>query len=134
MDEVYIIHYRNRNNFWREAIKKEIKKIGEYDTFKKWEDRTTQELRNGLKMFPRYQEIDYHVVFDIKMNKTFTRKTHYVANGNELKNVSPSLIYITVVSQNVSDFFLVYSFNNLEVFLFNILNTYINIKYQEKYE
>ena len=36
----------------------------------------------GGKFFPRYQDIGFHMIFDIKMDVNFTNKARFIAGGH----------------------------------------------------
>ncbi len=52
---------------WRHVIEKEIKNV--MPAFEKWDDGTIEDIQNGKKLVG-YQEVFYHIVFDIKVNFT----------------------------------------------------------------
>ena len=59
---------------------------------------TVGEMRDG-KFLPGYQDIGCHMIFDIKMNGNFTRKSHFVAGGHTT-DPPVSINYSSVVSMD----------------------------------
>ena len=68
--QAYEIDKQNNNNEWEEAIKKELKQLSDYGTFKMAED--------GEKL-NAYKKIPYHIVFDVKFD--LRKKARLVAGG-----------------------------------------------------
>eukprot|EP00978_Attheya_sp_CCMP212_P011118 scaffold27198_cov43-Attheya_sp.AAC.1 len=84
--EAYEIDRITGTNHWTLAIEKEMRKIRELGAFEKWNKGTPEDLRVGkeklpgyeeIEKLPGYEEIGCHMVFDIKMDGKFTRKTRY---------------------------------------------------------
>ena len=46
-----------------------------------------------------YKEIGYHIIFDIKMDGNFTRKTRLLANCHKTKYVPMWYNYLSVILQ-----------------------------------
>ena len=63
--------------FWGQAIQKEIDNVRV--AFKNI-SRMVDEMRNGWCL-PGLQHIGFHMIFDIKMDVNFTRKSRLVAGG-----------------------------------------------------
>jgi hypothetical protein len=49
---------------------------------------TAQQLKDGRRKLPGYQQIGCHMIFDIKMDGQFTRKARFTANENETRDVA----------------------------------------------
>ena len=77
------------------------------------------------------KKIDYHFIFDIKMD--LTRKARLVPGGHRKKNVPKHTSYSTLVSQeSVRACFTLAALNDMEVMTADIDNAYLNIKPLEK--
>ena len=68
------------SKLWTEAIEKEMKKAR--PAFTKRDDLNIQKCREGKELI-EYEEIGCHMIFDVKMDGSFTRKARFVANGDE---------------------------------------------------
>ena len=72
-----------------------------------------------------YQEIDLHMIFDIKLGKKIRHKARLVTGENK-KNAPNSITYISVVSQDsVRIFLLVAELNDLDLQSADIENDYL---------
>ena len=92
---------------------------------------TPDEIRKG-RINPGYENINVHMIFDIKMDGNFTRKARFVADGHTTAP-SSSIIYASVVSrESVMIAFLLASLNYLDIFACDIGNAYLNAKCIEK--
>ena len=77
-----------------------------------------------------FQEIECHVIFDVKMD--FTRKARFVAGGH-MTETPVALCYSSVVSRDsVRIAFLVAALNDLDIFSCNIGNAYLHAPCKEK--
>ena len=104
-----------------------MQKIRELSAFSKYDDATPAELRSQQKRLPGYKEIGRHMVFDIKMDGSFTRKARMVANGNETVDLPKSNTYASVVSrESVRIAFLYAALNDLDILSCDITNAYLN--------
>ena len=66
---------------------------------------------------PGYKEIGYHIIFNVKMDVHFTRKSRLVANGHETEYVPNWDTYSSVVSRDsVQLAFLYAALNDLDIF------------------
>jgi hypothetical protein len=74
VEEAFAIDRKNGNNHWREAIEKEMSKIKGMGAFERYETATPQQLHDGSRKLPGYQQIGCHMIFDIKMDGQFTCK------------------------------------------------------------
>ena len=73
-------------DFWTKVISKDKK--NPCVAFENIDGVTLNEMRKG-KIKPGYKEVNVHVIFYIKMNGKFTRKTRFVANGHTTAPPSP---------------------------------------------
>ena len=81
--------------------------------FKKIDGVTPNGIRKG-KIRPGYEHVNVHMIFDIKMDETFTRNVRLVADGHTTAPTS-SIVSLSVVSrERVSIAFLLESLNELE--------------------
>ncbi len=77
-----------------------------------------------------YQEIQWHVIFDVKVD--FTRKARFVA-GRHTTDTPGSITYSSVVSRySVRLAFLIAGLNDLDVLAGDVTNAYLNAKCREK--
>ena len=82
---------------------------------------------------PGYSEIGCHMVFDVKMDRKFTRKAWFVANGNETVDLPKYDCYASAVSrESVRIAFLYAALNNLDILSCDITNAYLNAPGLEK--
>ena len=111
----------NRNDVWKTAIEKELSKV-----------RPAFELLEDGKSIPiGYKKINYHFVFDVKMD--LTRKARLVAGGHLNPHVPKHTSYSSVVSrESVRICFLLAALNGQNVLSGDIGNAYLNAKPLEK--
>jgi hypothetical protein len=77
-----------------------------------------------------FQEIGYHIVFDIKMD--FTRKARFFAGGHTT-DTPAAMMYSTVVSRDsVQIGFMLAVLNGLDVMACDLENMYLNAPCMEK--
>jgi hypothetical protein len=77
-----------------------------------------------------YQEIDCHIIFDIKMD--LTRKARFVAGGHTTETPM-SITYSSVVSRDsVRIAFLIAALNDLDIMACDVSNAYLNAPCREK--
>jgi hypothetical protein len=128
--EAIQIDRETNTTYWTDAIKKEMERVGiAFEFIENW---TPEQVRQGLARgdFVGYQEIDCHMVFDVKMG--LTRKARFVAGGHTTETPS-SLTYSSVVSRDsVQIAFLLAALNNVDVFSCDISNAYLNAPCREK--
>ena len=121
---------RNGNHFWWDGICKEMKNVKIafelYDS-----DLNTNDAIIELKQ-KGYQQIDCHIIFDVKMGENFRRKARMVAGGH--KTTTPtSLTYSSVVSRDsVRLAFLIAALNGLDILACDIQNAYLTAPCREK--
>ena len=92
---------------------------------------TPEEVRAGkVPSLTGYQEIECHLIFDVKMD--FTRKARFVAGGH-MTETPVSICYSSVVSRDsVRLAFLVAALNDLDILSCDIGNAYLNAPCREK--
>lgn len=120
VEQAIALDTRNRNAFWQDAIKKEMKNA-----------------RIAFALLPRgdkppvgYKEITCHLVFDLKLD--MTRKARYVAGGH-LTNVPASMTYSSVVSRDtVRIGFFIAALNDLNILAGDIQNAFLEAPVGEK--
>lgn len=80
----------NGNTFWWDTILKEMKNVR--PAFEVWE-------KGADKIPSSYQQINCHLIFDVKIGKNFRHKVRFVAGG-QTREVPDSLItYSSIVSR-----------------------------------
>jgi hypothetical protein len=130
VEEAIQIDRETNTTYWTDAIKKEMERVGiAFEFIENW---TPEQVRQGLARgdFVGYQEIDCHMVFDVKMD--LTRKARFVAGGHTTETPS-SLTYSSVVSRDsVRIAFLLAALNDVDVFSCDISNAYLNAPCREK--
>ena len=117
------------SNHWTRAIEKELRNVRV--AFEKIDGVTEQQMRTG-KVRPGYSYCSTHMIFDIKMDGSFTRKARLVADGHKTKPPM-SMTYSSVVSRDVVRIALtIASLNSLEISACDIGNAYLNASCREK--
>ena len=122
VEHAYEIDRANGNNYWHEAIQKEMEKVkvafkvvGENDTIP-----------------PGYQEMTMKIIFDVKLGEGFRRKARLVAGGH-LVDTPPHLTFASVVSRETVRIALtVAALHDLEVKVSDIQNAYLTAPCAEK--
>ena len=99
--------------------------------FEKIDGVTEAEMRTG-KIRPGYSHCSTHMVFDIKMDGSFTRKARLVADGHKTR-LPTSITYSSVVSRDSVRIALpIASLNSLHISACDIGNAYLNATCREK--
>ena len=121
----------SQNNLWCESIMKEMDNVK--PAFGEWDkDLLPSELRAKPQMLPGFKEIKCHMIFDIKMDGKFTRKSRLVAGGH-MTDPPSCITYSSVVSrESVRIAFLLASLLDLKVLSADIGNAYLNANCREK--
>jgi Reverse transcriptase (RNA-dependent DNA polymerase) len=130
VEEAVLLDRESGNHLWEEAIRKEMLKAHiAYDVNKY--GYTPDDIRNGrAPLMIGYQEIQCHLVFDVKMD--FCRKVRFVAGGH-MTEAPASMTYASVVSRDsVRLGFLIAKLNELGLLSCDIGNAYLNALCQEK--
>ena len=121
LEEAKQLDIENGNDFWERAVKKEIDKVRVAFML----------LENDEKPLIGSKLINYHIIFDVKMD--LTRKARLVAGGHLNKEVPRHITYSSVVSkESVRLCFLLAALNGLDVLSSDIGNAYLNAKPREK--
>ena len=120
-NEAVQLDKENGNTLWQDAIKMELAAVK--IAFEILEDDTI--------IAPGYQEIECHMVFDVKM-ENFRRKMRYVAGGNTTETPK-TLTYASVVSRETVRIALtIAALNALEVKGSDVENAYLTAPVAEK--
>ena len=120
--EAYDLDVANQDNYWRNAISKEMKNSA----------MAFQIKERGEKPPPGYTRTTYHMVFDVKMD--FTRKARLVLDGHKTPPPKNSSTYSGVVSrESVRIAFTYAALNDLDVCAADIQNAYLQAPNSEKY-
>ena len=85
VDNAFRLNELNDNHFWRRDIKKELKTVCvAYKPYEQNGDNISLEQipANRKKHLVDYKEITCHFVFDIKLDRSFTRKARFCANSS----------------------------------------------------
>ena len=116
------IDKENGNRLWTDAISEEIVKVpGDVEECTKSPDKLVG-----------YQEIDLHMIFDIKLGENFRRKARMVVGGHMTKPPS-SVTYSSVVSrESVRVMLMVAALNDLEIQSADIENAYLTAPCRER--
>ena len=95
-------------------------------------DGVTPDEMSRWKIKAGYEHVNVHMMFDIKMDVKFTRKEILMDDGHKTAP-PPSITYSSVVSkESVRIEFLLTSLNELDIFVCDIGNAYLNDKHIEK--
>lgn len=121
VDEAYKLDEKNGNDFWDQAIKKELKNVI-----------VAFQLLNDGEVPPiGSKKIDYHFVFTVKID--LTRKARLVAGGHRHKDVPSYDCYSTVVSRDsVRIIFTIAALNGLNLRAADVGNAYLNAPNKER--
>ena len=122
VEEAYKIDEENNNKLWTIGIQEEMKKVRAAVT----ESTIPPEDLVG------YQEIDLHMIFDIKLGENFRRKARMVAGGHKTKPPN-SVTYSSVVSRDsVRICLLIAALNELDIQSADIENAYLTAPCRER--
>ena len=127
--EAIKIYHINGNNYWKEAIEKEMKRAK--IPYEPIEYCTLEEVRKGkVDDMHGYREITCHVISEMKMD--FTQRARFVANGS--KTEAPvALTYSSVVSRYILQLaLLITAKNDLDGMTCDIGNIYLNAPCKDK--
>ena len=121
---------RNGNTLWWDAICKEMKNAN--IAFELYEGNVSQEQAILQLKAQGYQQISYHIIFDVKMGENFRRKARLVAGGHTTATPS-TLTYSSVVSRDsVRIAFTIAALHNLSVLACDIQNAHLTAPCREK--
>ena len=117
----YVLDKNNGNTPWADAIANEMRDMSP----------AFNNLESGKIVSIGYQRVNYHMIFDVKM-EDFRRKVKLVVGGNMTEPPS-TIIYLSVVSrETVSIALALASLNELLVKVADIHNAYITEPVTEK--
>ena len=122
VEHTFCLDKQNGNNFWAEAISKEVGEVDDLKTFIK---------HDSLETIPKdHMFIPVHYVFDVKYDGR--RKARLVAGGH-LTSPDTSEIHSVVVSiEHVRLALLLADLNDMEVIAADVGNAFLNGKTREK--
>ena len=123
VEEAKRLDRENGDTLWWDAICLEMKNVRiafeEYDG-------------NPADLPPGFQQIDCHMIFDIKMGENFRRKARMVAGGHQT-STPPSMSYSSVVSRDsVRIALTIAALNGLKVLACDLENAYLTAPCREK--
>ena len=81
---------------------------------------------------PGFQQIECHMIFDVKMGKNFRRKAHFIAGGHTTETPSTLTYSSVVLRDSVQIMLLTAALNGLQVMAFDIQNAYLTVNCREK--
>ena len=112
----------NNNNIWRDSICKDMKKI----------NKAVEEYEGDPSDLVGYQEINGHMIFDVKIGENFRHKPRFVADDHKTKTPT-SVTYRTVVARDsVRIYMKISDLNYLEVPAENVDNAFLTAPFREK--
>ena len=127
--EAYKIDRESGTAHWTRAIEKEMKNVRV--AFEKVDGVNESQMRTG-KIKPGYSFCSTHMIFDIKMDGSFTRKARLVADGHKTRPPT-SMTYSSVVARDsVRIALTIASLNSLNVSACDIGNAYLNAPCRER--
>ena len=115
--------------YWTKAIAKYMTKF--CIVYEKFYSVTPDEMRKG-NIKPGYEQVNVHMIFDIKMDGKFTRKARLVADGHTTALPSSTTYSSVLYRESVMIAFLLASLNDLDIFACDIGNEYLNAKFRDK--
>ena len=122
--EARAIDAENGNTFWWDTILKEMKNVR--PAFEVWE-KSKEEIPIG------FQQINCHLIFDVKMGENFRRKARFVAGGHTTEVPDYLITYSSVVSgDSVRIALTIAALNGLKVMACDIQNAYLTADCREK--
>jgi hypothetical protein len=113
VEHAFDIDRKNGNNFWREALKKEMTNVGV----------AFEVLEAGEKAPVGWKKATGHLVWDVKMD--FTRKARWVLDGHKTPDPIGSTYAGVVSRESVRIAFTYAALNGLEVCAADIRNAYL---------
>ena len=124
VQEAREIDAENGNTYWWDAILKEMKNVR--PAFEVWE-------KGADDIPPGYQQINCHLIFDVKMGENFRRKARFVAGGHTTEVPESIITYSSVVSRDsVRIALTIAGLNGLKVMACDIQNAYLTADCREK--
>jgi len=129
ISEAYRIDRETGTNHWTKAIEKEMRNVR--IAFEKIDGVDEKQMRTE-KVKPGYSFCSTHMIFDVKMDGSFTRKARLVADGHKTRPPT-SMTYSSVVARDsVRIALTIASLNSLNVSACDIGNAYLNAACREK--
>ena len=129
VEEALQIDKDTGTDFWAKAIQKERDKVRV--AWEALDGYTPEDTRNGKDhKLAGYQEIDCHMVFNVKMD--LTHKARFVAGGHTTE-APASITYSSVVSRDsVRILFTAAALNDMDIYACDVNNAYLNAPCREK--
>ena len=122
MKDAIRLDIANGNTLWQDAIKKEIKQLNLYETFRA--------MPVGENAPEGYKKIPYNVIFDVKFDGR--RKARLVAGGHKTEELLEDQYSGVVAMETVRLGFIVGEVNKLTCCAADIGNAYLYSKTKEK--
>jgi hypothetical protein len=129
VEEALEIDRQTGTNHWQRALNKEMSRVKV--VWNAHDDVTPDDIQSGkVKDMIGFQEIGYHIVFDIKME--FTKKARFCA-GEHTTDTLVVMTYPSVVSRDsVQIGFMLAALKGLDVMACDLENAYLNAPCIEK--
>lgn len=122
VEEAKRLDAENKNTYWMDAVKKEMSNVRV----------AFEEYDGNPNELVGYQQIQCHMIFDIKLTENFRRKARYVAGGHKTKPPA-AVTYSSVVSRDsVRVALLLAGLNGLDILSGDIQNAYLSAPNREK--
>lgn len=129
VNEAYEIDRLTGTNFQTKVIEKEMQNM--QIVFEKKEGATKEEMESG-KVIPGYKYVTTRMIFNIKMDRKFTRKARLVTNRHKT-DAPASITYSSVISRDSIRICLMAALlNGLYMLACNISNAYLKANCWEK--
>jgi hypothetical protein len=91
-----------------------------------------QQLKDGSRKLPGYQQIGCHMIFDIKVDRQLTQKARFATKGNATRDVASHQTYASVVTRkSMRTAYRYAALNNLKVLGCDVSNAYLNAPWHE---
>ena len=119
--EALLLDKQNKNELWKEAIKKEMSKIIEFDVFKTAPDGKAPD---------GFQKIPCHMIFDVKFDGR--RKARFVAGGHLTLDPGEDAYSGVVAPEAIRLAMFAAAHNDLKIMAADIGNAYLHAKTREK--
>ena len=113
LDEANEIYRRNRNNFWAQAVLKEMTNVGV----------VFEILPEGVRAPPGWTKASGHLVFNVKMD--FTCKARWVKDVHRSPEPTTSSYAGVVSRESIRSMLLYAAMHGLDVFVADIQNAYL---------
>ena len=110
------------NTLWQDAIATELKQINEYETFRVIDD--------DFELDPEYQQIPYHLVFDVKFD--LRHKARLVGGGNTTAAPKEDVYSGVIAMDTIRLAMQVAKMNSLDMCAADVGNAFLYAKTREK--